>query len=79
MASYTELKQELSTFEHKTLIIWFKEDQIHPFKLGRYLASRITNSKYMELSCGVFKIWKAFANYECYADLLLPSIMDFLK
>lgn len=79
MASYTEVKNELSDLETKTLIIWFKEDQIHPHKLGRYLASRMPNCKYMELSCGLFKSWKAFANYECYADLFLPSILEFLK
>ncbi|CAF1008674.1 unnamed protein product [Brachionus calyciflorus] len=56
MPSYTEQKDELKQINVSTLILWIKEDQIHPYKLGRLLASRIKLCTLIERSIGTLTI-----------------------
>ena len=64
MPSYTEIKIELDNISQKTLILWFKEYQLHSFKLGRHLSKRIKLLHYFELKCEMFEASKANNNYD---------------
>ena len=82
MASYTDDTQAdmlMRQIKQNSLILWFREDQIHSYKLGRYFHKVLENSEHVESSCGVFEICKAKFNYEAYRHLTIPIIVDFLK
>ena len=79
MPSYTEIKIELDNISQKTLILWFKEDQLHSFKLGRHLSNRIKLSHFIELKSGMFEASKAKNNYEQFKHLTVPLFLNFLK
>jgi pimeloyl-ACP methyl ester carboxylesterase len=76
---YTEQHRELEAITSPAIVIWVPEDQVHPRKLGAYIARRLPDAAFVELPRRVFApgadvhAWEARAEAET-----IPAVMTFL-
>ncbi|RNA13072.1 alpha beta hydrolase [Brachionus plicatilis] len=70
MPSYTEQKDELKFINTSCMILWIKEDLIHPCKMGKYLSNRIKLSTLVNHSIETKSI-----SPENYATLIMIRVL----